>query len=44
MRNDAISDGRVKAVQVPTERAINIDTMIDFQIAECFLKIREQSL
>lgn len=34
--------GRVRAVQVPVERAIDIDTLLDFQIAECLLDIREQ--
>lgn len=42
MRNEGIFDGRVKAVQVPTERAIDIDTLLDFQIAECILNIRAE--
>ena len=42
MTHNAMFDGRVKAVQVPAERAIDIDTLLDFQIAECLLKIREQ--
>ena len=37
-------EGRVRAVHVPTERAIDIDTLLDFQIAECLLNIRNQSL
>lgn len=44
MIHNATFEGRVKAVQVPTERAIDIDTLLDFQIAECLLKIREQNL
>jgi CMP-N-acetylneuraminic acid synthetase len=44
MTHNAMFDGRVKAVQVPAERAIDIDTLLDFQIAECLLKIREQKL
>jgi len=30
----SIFDGRVKAVNIPIERAIDIDTLLDFQIAE----------
>jgi CMP-N-acetylneuraminic acid synthetase len=37
-------EGRVRAVHVPTERAIDIDTLLDFQIAECLLNLREQKL
>ena len=40
MTHNAIFDGRVKAVHVPTERAIDIDTLIDFKIAECLLNIK----
>ncbi len=39
----SVFEGRVKAVYVPPERAIDIDTLLDFQIAECLLKIREQN-
>ena len=34
MKNNSIFEGRVKAVNVPKERAIDIDTLLDFQIAE----------
>lgn len=44
MTHNAIFEGRVRAVHVPTERAIDIDTLLDFQIAECLLNIREQKL
>ena len=44
MTHNAMFEGRVKAVNVPVERAIDIDTLLDFQIAECLLKIREQIL
>ncbi len=33
--------GRVKAVHVPMERAIDIDTVLDFEIAEMLMKKRE---
>jgi CMP-N-acetylneuraminic acid synthetase len=44
MTHNAMFEGRVKAVNVPVERAIDIDTLRDFQIAECLLNIREQKL
>lgn len=44
MTHNATFEGRVKAVQVPTERAIDIDTLLDFQIAESLLNIREHKL
>lgn len=44
MKHNGTFDGRVKAVHVPTERAIDIDTLQDFQIAESLLNIRNQKL
>lgn len=44
MTHNATFEGRVRAVHVPTERAIDIDTLLDFQIAECLLNVREQQL
>jgi CMP-N-acetylneuraminic acid synthetase len=44
MTHNVMFEGRVKAVTVPAERAIDIDTLLDFQIVECLLKIREQKL
>ena len=44
MTHNATFEGRVKAVYVPTERAIDIDTLLDFQIAESLLNIRENKL
>jgi CMP-N-acetylneuraminic acid synthetase len=41
MTHNALFEGRVKSVLVPTERAIDIDTLLDFQMAECLLKVRE---
>jgi len=42
MNHNAIFEGRVRSIHVPPERAIDIDTLLDFQIAECLLKTREQ--
>jgi len=44
MTHNATFEGRVKAVQVPVERGIDIDTLLDFKIAECLLNTREQKL
>jgi len=44
MTHNATFEGRVRAVHVPVERAIDIDTLLDFQIAEMFLNIREYNL
>jgi CMP-N-acetylneuraminic acid synthetase len=41
MIHNSIFEGRVRAVHVPTERAIDIDNLLDFQIAESLLNIRE---
>jgi CMP-N-acetylneuraminic acid synthetase len=40
LTKDALFEGRVRAVTVPVERAIDIDTLFDFQIAECLMKGR----
>jgi N-acylneuraminate cytidylyltransferase len=35
--HDSIFDGRVKGVYVPPERSLDIDTPLDFRIAECLV-------
>jgi CMP-N-acetylneuraminic acid synthetase len=40
LAREAMFEGRVRAVSVPAERAIDIDTLLDFQIAECLMKRR----
>lgn len=42
LNQNAIFAGRVRAVNVPPERAIDIDTLLDFQMAECLLHLREK--
>jgi N-acylneuraminate cytidylyltransferase len=34
---NGIFEGRVKSITIPSERAIDIDTILDFEIAECLL-------
>ena len=41
MNHQSIFEGRVKAVHVPIDRAIDIDTYLDFQIAESIFKLRK---
>lgn len=41
MNHSATFEGRVRMVHVPVERAIDIDTLLDFQIAERLLEMRE---
>lgn len=43
MAHNTAFEGRVRAVRVPTDRAIDIDTLLDFQIAECLMNIRERT-
>ena len=38
--NNKIFDGRVKAVLVPKERAVDIDDEVDFKVAEMLIKER----
>ncbi len=43
LTHNSIFEGRVRAVKVPPERAIDIDTLLDFQMAECFMGLRVQN-
>lgn len=38
MNNDAVFDGRVKVVNIPSERAVDIDTQFDFDFAEFLME------
>lgn len=42
MHADNIFAGRVCAVQIPVERAVDIDTLMDFKVAECLLQYRDE--
>lgn len=42
MTHNSIFEGRVKALNLPVERSIDIDTIFDFRVAESLLKLREQ--
>jgi N-acylneuraminate cytidylyltransferase len=37
MTRNGLFEGRVRAVEVPPERAVDIDTLLDFTVAECLL-------
>jgi CMP-N-acetylneuraminic acid synthetase len=43
LTHNAVFEGRVKAVLVPKERAVDIDTLLDFQLAECLLRFKGKS-
>lgn len=42
MSHNSIFEGRIGAVHIPIERAIDIDSPLDFQIAEYLYNLREQ--
>lgn len=41
MQRNGIFEGRVRAVRVPVERALDIDTPFDFRIAEFLMNERQ---
>jgi len=41
MENNRIWDGKVRGVVVPQERAIDIDTEVDFMIADFLMRNRQ---
>ncbi|WP_341880172.1 acylneuraminate cytidylyltransferase family protein [Synechococcus sp. UW140] len=42
MSHESTFEGRVRSVHVPTERAIDIDTLLDFQIAEHLMHLQRE--
>ena len=38
LNNKSVFDGKARHVYVPPERAIDIDTPLDFKFAECLIK------
>jgi N-acylneuraminate cytidylyltransferase len=40
IERNSVFEGRVRHVHVPWERSLDIDTLLDFQIAECLLALR----
>jgi CMP-N-acetylneuraminic acid synthetase len=40
MSRDGLFAGRVRQVEVPVERSIDIDTLLDFRMAECLMAVR----
>lgn len=43
MTRGGVFDGRVRQVLVPPDRALDIDTLLDFRIAECLMAMRQIS-
>jgi N-acylneuraminate cytidylyltransferase len=43
LKTNGVFDGKVKSVIVPPERAIDIDTMLDFKIAQMLMAERKQA-
>ena len=41
LRATGIFDGKVHAVEVPQERAIDVDTHVDFKVAQCLLECKQ---
>jgi N-acylneuraminate cytidylyltransferase len=41
MSHDSIFEGRVRGMHVPVDRAIDVDTLLDFQIAEMLFNSRK---
>lgn len=41
LRTQSLFSGKVRAVVIPSERALDIDTLLDFKIAECLMQEKE---
>jgi CMP-N-acetylneuraminic acid synthetase len=42
--SNSLFEGRVRSVSIPIERAIDIDTDLDFKFAECILKYQKKEI
>ena len=42
MQHTSLFEGSVRSVHVPLERALDIDTMLDFKIAECLISTKQK--
>jgi N-acylneuraminate cytidylyltransferase len=40
LTHNSIFDGKVKGLQIPAERALDIDNLFDFEIADFFLSLK----
>ena len=43
MTHNSVFEGRIRAVHVPVERAIDVDTLLDFRFAESLLQLRQEN-
>jgi len=43
LQKNGLFEGNVRSVHVPVERALDIDTMLDFKIAECLISNRQEA-
>lgn len=41
LNSNSIFDGKVRSVLIPDERALDIDTLYDFKLAECLIGLKE---
>lgn len=41
LKHNGLFEGKVRSVYVPPERALDIDTMFDFKIAECLISYKD---
>ena len=44
LQQNGIFEGKVRSVNIPSERALDIDTILDFKIAECLISNKQDSL
>jgi len=42
LQHHGLFEGKVRSVHIPAERAFDIDTMLDFKIADCLMFNNEE--